>query len=187
MKRRSFLTSAASALPFALAEPFASALPPETIPRQTSVAATHLVRAGKDRFGEIHGPGYNEILFKTSTAETPSLFAIEHTRIMPGWGPPLHIHLEQEEWFYVMEGQVLFQVGDKRITLGPGDSILGPRNIPHAFTAVGKPARMLIVFTPGGKMEQFFRDTVAVGPKNMAGISLRYGMKVVGPPLSQSS
>jgi quercetin dioxygenase-like cupin family protein len=106
---------------------------------------------------------------------------------MPGWGPPLHLHVAQEEWFYVMEGQVLFQVGEQRLTLQAGDSILGPRNVPHAFLAVGpNPARMLITFTPGGRMEQFFRDNSADGPHQMAGVSMRYGVKVVGPPLSQS-
>jgi hypothetical protein len=45
---------------------------------------------------------------------------------------------------------------------------------------------MLIVFTPAGQMEQFFRDTAAVGPQQGAGVSTRYGVKVVGPPLSQS-
>jgi quercetin dioxygenase-like cupin family protein len=181
MKRRTFLTSAVSALPLALAEPFASALQPQSAPSST----VHLVGAHEDRFGEIHGPGYSEILFKTSSAETPTLFAIEHTKLIPGWGPPLHLHFSQEEWFYVMEGEVLFQVGDQRLTLKPGDSLLGPRNIPHAFTAVGpNPARMLITYTPGGQMEQFFRDTSGVGPQTMAGISTRYGVKVVGPPIS---
>ena len=182
MKRRNFLTSVASAVPLTLAEPFASALEPPTTASQI-----HLVRAHDDRFGEIHGPGYSEILFKTSAAETPSLFAIEHTKLIPGWGPPLHLHTAQDEWFYVLEGQVLIQAGDQRVTLKPGDSILGPRNVPHAFVAVGPhPARMLITYTPAGQMEQFFRDTAAVGPQNMAAISPRYGMKVVGPPLAQS-
>lgn len=184
MKRRSFLTSAAAALPLALAEPFASALEPKT----TVTPEIHPVRAQDDRFGEIHGPGYSEILFKTSSAETPSLFAIEHTKIMPGWGPPLHLHLEQEEWFYVVEGEVLIQAGDKRVTLKPGDSILGPRNVPHAFIAVGpNPAHMLITFTPAGQMEQFFRDTVSIGPHQAAAVFSRYGMKLVGAPLSSTS
>ena len=182
MKRRAFLTSAASAVPLLLAEPFASALQPEAATPQA-----HLVRAHEDRFGEIHAPGYSEILFKTSTTETPSLFAIEHTKIMPGWGPPLHIHLAQDEWFYVLEGKVLAQVGDQRVTLKPGDSILGPRNVPHAFVAVGPtPAHMLITFTPAGQMEQFFRDTVAAGPQQTAAVFSRYGMKLVGPRISQS-
>jgi quercetin dioxygenase-like cupin family protein len=188
MKRRSFLKSAASAVPLALAEPFASALQPQADPSSPAhLVRAHLVAANQDRFGEIHAPAYSEILFKTSAAETPSLFAIEHTKIMPGWGPPVHIHLAQEEWFYVTEGEVLFQVGDQRVTLKSGDSILGPRNVPHAFTAVGpNPARMLITFSPAGHMEQFFRDTAAVGTRNMAAVSHRYGMKVVGPPLTAS-
>ncbi|HTV07987.1 MAG TPA: cupin domain-containing protein [Candidatus Aquilonibacter sp.] len=183
MKRRNFLKTAAAALPLALADPLASALEPETAP----APPIHLVRAHDDRFGETHSPGYTELLFKTSTAETPSVFAIEHTKIMPGWGPPLHLHLAQEEWFYVIDGQVLAQVGDRRVTLNPGDSILGPRNVPHAFMAIGPaPAHMLITFTPAGHMEQFFRDTVAVGPRQAASVFSRYGMKLVGPPLSPS-
>jgi quercetin dioxygenase-like cupin family protein len=188
MKRRNFLKSAASALPLALAEPFASALETQSSAApQVHLVRAHLVAANQDRFGELHGPGYNEILFKTSTAETPTLFAIEHTKLVPGWGPPLHLHFAQEEWFYVIEGEVLIQAGDQRVTLKPGDSILGPRNVPHAFTAIGpNPARMLITYTPAGQMEQFFRDTASVGPKNMAADSIRYGVKVVGPPISQS-
>ena len=183
MKRRNFLKTAAAALPLALADPLASALEPETAP----APPIHLVRAHDDRFGETHSPGYTELLFKTSTAETPSVFAIEHTKIMPGWGPPLHLHLAQEEWFYVIDGHVLAQVGDRRVTLNPGDSILGPRNVPHAFMAIGPaPAHMLITFTPAGHMEQFFRDTVAVGPRQAASVFSRYGMKLVGPPLSPS-
>jgi quercetin dioxygenase-like cupin family protein len=183
MKRRNFLKTAASALPLALAEPFASALESQTIPTPQA----HLVRASEDRFGEVHSPGYTEILFKTSTAETPSVFAIEHTKIMPGWGPPLHLHLAQDEWFYVLDGQVLAQVGDQRVTLHPGDSVLGPRNIPHAFVAIGPtPAHMLITFSPAGQMEQFFRETAALGPQQGAPVYSRYGMKLVGPPLSQS-
>ncbi len=183
MKRRSFLTSAASALPLALAEPFASALESKT----ATTPQIHLVQAHEDRFGESHAPGYGEILFKTSTAEAPSLFAIEHIKIMPGWGPPLHLHVAQEEWFYVVDGEVRFQVGDQRLTLKAGDSILGPRNVPHAFAAVGPtPAHMLITFTPAGQMEQFFRDTVAVGPQQAASVFSRYGMKLIGPPLGAS-
>jgi quercetin dioxygenase-like cupin family protein len=181
MHRRRFLQSAASAVPLAFAGPLAHALEQPS----NETAQIHVVAAGEDRFGQVHSPGYTEILFKTSPAETPSIFAIEHTKIMPGWGPPLHIHLAQDEWFYVLDGQVLAQVGDQRITLKPGDSVLGPRNVPHAFLAVGAtPAHMLITFTPAGQMEQFFRDTVGLGPQQSAAVYGRYGMKRVGPPIT---
>ena len=74
-------------------------------------------------------------------------------------------------------------VGDKRFRLGPGDSAFGPRNIPHTFSHVGStPGRMLIAFTPAGKMEQFFR-TVATpnGPGMTPEIFDRFEMKYVGP------
>jgi quercetin dioxygenase-like cupin family protein len=183
MNRRHFLASAASALPLAVAKPFAPVLEPQA----AAAPQVHLIRAHEDRLGENHAPGYGEILFKTSTAETPSVFVIEHTQIMPGWGPPVHLHPAQEEWFYLLDGQVLAQVGDQRVTLHPGDSMLGPRNVPHGFMAIGPtPAHMLITFTPAGQMEQFFRDTVAVGPQQAASVFSRYGMKLVGPPLTQS-
>src|SRR5258708_32244929 len=80
-------------------------------------------------------------------------------------GPPLHMHLHQEEWFYVMEGEVLFQIGDSRKQLHAGDSVLGPRGVPHTFSSVGeKPGRMLIAFNPAGKVEGFFAATPLPNP-----------------------
>ncbi|MGA8938186.1 MAG: cupin domain-containing protein [Acidobacteriaceae bacterium] len=180
MKRRVFLKSAASTLPLVLTGPLADALPSAAPSPQI-----HVVPSGKDRFGETHAPGYAELLFKTAPQDSDgSLFAIEHNRMLPGYGPPLHLHYAQDEWFYVMEGEVLFQVGGQRVRLKPGESVLGPRNIPHAFTPVGpQPARMLITFTPAGKMEQFFRDTATLGPHQGPEIYSRYGMKRLGPPI----
>jgi mannose-6-phosphate isomerase-like protein (cupin superfamily) len=79
------------------------------------------------------------------------LLIIEHQNLKGG--PPVHAHPRQEEWFFVMEGEVLFQVGERRVTLHAGESILGPRGgprgVPHAFSAIGaQPAHILITFTP---------------------------------------
>lgn len=74
-------------------------------------------------------------------------------------GPPLHLHRAQEEYFYVLEGRSLFQVGEQKVELKPRESVLGPRGVPHTFVPVGEtPAWMLIGFTPAGQMEEFFRD-----------------------------
>jgi len=147
--------------------------------------AAHLVPAGEDIAGETRALGFSRISFKTSTQETGgNLFMIEHTNLLGG-GPPLHLHHEQEEWFYVMEGEVLFQVGEKRLLLKAGDSVLAPRKVPHAFSGAGtRPARMLIAFTPAGKMEQFFRDTaIPNAPREDAAFFRRYDMELLGPPL----
>jgi mannose-6-phosphate isomerase-like protein (cupin superfamily) len=146
----------------------------------------HVVLAAQDRFGEARTLGFSQIAFKTAAADTGgNLFMIEHSNLKPG-GPPLHLHLEQEEWFYVMEGQVRFQIGEKQLQLKAGDSVLAPRMVPHAFTAVGAtPAKMLIGFTPAGRMEQFFID--AAKQKSALqddALFAKYGMKIVGPPLT---
>jgi mannose-6-phosphate isomerase-like protein (cupin superfamily) len=164
-----------------LTQPFALAI--ESSDSTTKEA--QLVPSGEDRFGDSHSLGFSVIRFKTSTADTNgNLFVVEHSNLMPG-GPPLHLHLEQEEWFYVMEGEVLFQVGEKRLQLKAGDSVLAPRKVPHTFTAVGpKPGKMLIAFSPAGKMEQFFRDVaVPNGPKMDAATFRKYDMEYVGPPI----
>ena len=143
------------------------------------------MHASEDRFGEARSLGFSHIAFKTSTADTDgNLFVIEHSNLKPG-GRPLHLHLMQEEWFYVMEGEVLFQVGVKRLQLKAGDSLLAPRKVPHTFTAVGvKSAKMLIAFSPAGKMEQFFIDAQKqAGSLQDAAFFAKYDMKIVGQPI----
>jgi mannose-6-phosphate isomerase-like protein (cupin superfamily) len=179
MKRRTFLASAAALLPvvelqsFALGQ-LAAAAPPAT-PR--------VVAAGEDRLGEHHSRGYSSILFKVLPSETNGgLFVVEHMNLVQG-GPPLHMHLHQEEWFYIVEGEVAFQVGDSRKQLHAGDSLLGPRNVPHTFSAVpGKPGRMVIAFNPAGQMEEFLRSTAVPNPPVQdAAFFARYGMQLIGP------
>jgi mannose-6-phosphate isomerase-like protein (cupin superfamily) len=181
MKRRAFLKSAAALFPAAGVPSFAIGQA-ATAPASGEV---HLVAAGQDRLGEPHSRGYSSILFKVLPRETNGgLFIIEHAGLVKG-GPPLHMHLHQEEWFYVMEGDVLFQIGDGRRQLRAGDSILGPRGVPHTFSSVGeKPGRMLIAFNPAGKMEEFLRATAIPNPPVQdAAFFRRYEMELVGPPI----
>jgi quercetin dioxygenase-like cupin family protein len=181
MKRRSFLKATAALFPTAGLKSFAL---DQALPTPASSAA-HVIGSGQDRFAQPHSLGFSTILFKVASRDSNGeLFVIEHKNLLKG-GPPVHYHLHQEEWFYVIEGEVLFQVGSERKLLRGGESVLGPRMIPHGFCAVGeKPAHMIITFTPAGKMEEFFR-AVAVpnGPKMDAEVFRRYDMRYVGPPL----
>jgi len=178
MRRRSFLKSAAAVLPAGI-QSFAQ--PQLSVP--AGGADIHVVPDGQDRLGEPHSRGYSSMLFKVLPSETNNgLFILEHRNMTKG-GPPLHYHLHQEEWFYVIEGKVLFQVGDARKELGPGDSLVGPRMVPHTFSYAGeKPGRMLIAFTPAGKMEEFLRVTgVPNPPVQDAAFFSRYDMGLIGP------
>ena len=178
LQRRSFLKAFASIAPAAAMHNLVAQAPAPPPP-----AGLHPVGAGQDRSGHIHSLGFSSLAFKVSTADTAgNLFIIEHRNLVPDSGPALHMHLSQEEWFYVMEGRVSLIVGDQRITLGPGESILAPRRIPHTFSSIVPSSHMLIGFSPAGKMEQYFRDAngngaLAASPEFMN----RYDMQWIGP------
>ena len=176
MKRRSFLRSAAALLPAAGFDPLAIAAAP-------ALAQGHVIAAGQDTLRESHSLGFSSILFKVLPRETNNgLFVIEHMNLVKG-GPPLHEHPNQEEYFYVISGEVRFALGDQRVTLRAGDSVLGPRGIPHTFAAVeGKPSHMLIAFTPAGKMEEYFRATAIPNPpKQDAAFWRKFDVELLGP------
>ena len=177
MERRSFLRDAA-AVSAGLYELFANSagaraavVPP----------AAQVVGAGEDRYGQQRTMGFDHLAFKVGSADTDGrLFIVEHSHLLHG-GPPLHLHPHQEEWFYVMEGQVDFQVGEQRLRLGAGESVLGPRGVPHTFSAAGpKPGRMLIAFSPAGQMEMFFREVHDPHMQD-AEVWRQFGMELVGP------
>jgi mannose-6-phosphate isomerase-like protein (cupin superfamily) len=182
--RRTFLKSAASVIPAAAFQNVHAQSSPETLSAPTLPDPTlHPVPAGADRSGHPHSLGFSSLAFKVIPSDTAgNLLVIEHTNLMPNTGPALHLHFSQEEWFYIMEGEVRFQVGDRRIQLGPGESILAPRRIPHTFSAAGSPAQMLIAFTPADKMEQYFIDAAAhpeLAPTR--DFMNRYDMQWIGP------
>jgi len=77
-----------------------------------------LVPAGEDRLGERHGLGVSTIDFKV-IAPGGGLLALENTFHAKG-GPSRHLHLEQDEWFYVLESEFIIEVGDDRHALRPG-------------------------------------------------------------------
>jgi mannose-6-phosphate isomerase-like protein (cupin superfamily) len=183
MQRRSFLKAVAAAAPTAAMQEFLVKQARAQTPASPPTSTLHPVGAGEDRFGHPHSLGFSSILFKVPTSDTAGgLFVMEHTHLLPG-GPALHLHLYQEEWFYVMEGEVVFQVGDQRVHLHAGESVLAPRRVPHTFSAVGlTPGRLLIAFCPAGKMEQYFRDAEnAKASASDAEFMRRYEMEWIGP------
>ena len=133
MQRRFFLRAISAIVPAAgVQEILARQLEAQSAAPAAS-SGVHVVGAGSDCFGQPRNLGFSSsLLFKVSGSDTNgSLFIIEHAHLQPG-GPVLHLHLNQEEWFYVMEGEVAFQVGEQRIICDQG-MVLAPRRIPHRF------------------------------------------------------
>jgi quercetin dioxygenase-like cupin family protein len=143
------------------------------------------VVAGADLFGEQWGLGVSSIAFKVSRQVPSSLLILENTFHAKG-GPPRHLHHDQDEWFYALEGEFLFEIGHERFRLKPGDSVLAPRQMPHVWASVGDTGgRILVAFVPAGAMEAFFREVTpanAMPPQDPA-LWRAHGMELLGPPL----
>ena len=89
--------------------------------------------------------------------ETQGKFALIEAVSRKGNDPPPHIHRREEEIFYVLEGEVVFSVGDRTIKGMPGTMIFLPRDVRHSFTIESEQARMLILVTPAG-LERWFKE-----------------------------
>ena len=128
---------------------------------------------------------------KVSTADTDGdLYVFESTRLKEG-GPSHHYHFEQDEWWYVLEGEFLIKVGETIYEAKAGDTVFGPRMVPHSFAKVGPgESRLLMIFQPAGKMEECFRKISEGVTRNMTEAEQdtfreEHGHKRVGPPLRQ--
>ncbi|WP_240635634.1 cupin domain-containing protein [Hymenobacter rigui] len=125
---------------------------------------------------------------KVSGHDTNGDLAIfEQTSLSQGRGTPLHVHLGQDEVFYVLDGEYAFQVGEDKYRLKTGDSIFLPRQVPHAWTQVSARGHMLVTMQPAGKLEEFFVAMAALTteptPQQVAQLFAAHEMKVIGPPL----
>jgi quercetin dioxygenase-like cupin family protein len=158
-----------------------------SLPGTTGTSALPaFVPAGTDLLSAQRSLGVSTIQFKVSGAESPGLFILENVFHARG-GPARHMHPEQDEWFFVLEGDFLTEVGTERRLLKPGDSLFAPRGIPHVWAFVGNArGRILVGFNPPGKMETFFREVTkenAMPPLDPE-LWKAHGMQLVGPPLS---
>ena len=102
-------------------------------------------------------------------------------------GPPLHVHRDQDDTLYVLEGVLTVQVRDELFELGPGDFATVPPGIPHTFDNVRrdqKTVKVCNVMTPGG-LDAQFRDMAALrdDPAKIAQLREKYGTAMVGPTL----
>ena len=83
---------------------------------------------------------------------------VEHPMPPRALGSPLHTHRNEDEYSYILEGQIGLQLGDETLLTKAGDLVFKPRGIPHAFWNAGdEPARLLEIISPAG-FENYFRE-----------------------------
>ena len=108
--------------------------------------------------------------------------------------PPLHVHRRDDETFYVLEGEVTVFVGGDQIVLGPGQSVLAPRDVPHAYRVESEEAHWLLITTPAG-FEAFVREVAEPAPAEklppagrpfdptvLRQAAAKVGIEILGPP-----
>ena len=118
-------------------------------------------------------------------AETGDGFSlVEHPMPPRALAAPLHRHLREDEYSYVLEGRVGALLGDEVVVAGAGDLLFKPRNQWHTFWNAGdEPARILEIIAPAG-FERFFDELVDLGgavkadPRALAELCERYGLEM---------
>jgi mannose-6-phosphate isomerase-like protein (cupin superfamily) len=134
--------------------------------------------------------------FLATGDDTSGKYALFEAIVGLGGGPPLHAHSREEEGFYVMEGEITFTIGDKRLVVGAGMFANMPIGTPHAFkNDSSRPARMLITVAPAGLEKMFFEvgvalpsgSTTALPPTKeeidkLLAVAPRYGIEIKLPP-----
>jgi len=116
------------------------------------------VKANSDRFSKPITLFEGDTFYtKVSSKDTNGdLYMYESTRVKKG-GPIMHFHYAQDEVWFITEGTFLIKVGEETYEAKTGDTVFGPRGIPHSFSKTSEgPAKMIITFQPAGKMEEFF-------------------------------
>ena len=131
---------------------------------------------------------------KVSEADAGGRFALVEALAFRATEPPLHIHRNEDEAWYIVDGQMTFYVGDAVLEAGAGSFVYAPSGIAHTFTVDVEPTRVLVFASPAG-FERFAVELgesassdkppvgLAVpGPDVLAPVAGRYGIEVVGPP-----
>jgi mannose-6-phosphate isomerase-like protein (cupin superfamily) len=139
----------------------------------------------------IHVVG-DEVTIKISSRDTDGAFTVFEGRTRPLQGPPLHLHRDQDEWWYILEGEYRFEVDGREIHARAGDTVFAPRGTRHTFQNTGNsPGRTLTTVIPGG-LDIFFQELEAGAPRGtvpdlarIVPIFEKHGLELLGPPLAQ--
>ena len=121
-----------------------------------------------------------EFLVKAGADTTGGAFTVIEER--DPLDTPRHVHVHEDELFIVLEGEHVFEIGDREFAAGPGAVVFAPRGVPHAHRrAVPRTGRFLTLTSPAG-FESFFRELAAAEqsdePQEEAyrGVSEKYGI-----------
>jgi mannose-6-phosphate isomerase-like protein (cupin superfamily) len=130
--------------------------------------------------GEVYDTGAVRLRLLAQAPDQP--IAVTDSTVPPGFpGPVRHRHAHLTDAFFVLEGELTFDLGDEQRTLGPGAFVLVPSGVVHTFANRGSvPARVLNIQQPAG-IEQYLKEAMQRmlagqpwSPAEMAEVAFRY-------------
>jgi quercetin dioxygenase-like cupin family protein len=155
---------------------------------------TNIITPGESERTNYAGHLFDWKLLGSATGGTLALAEVEGWQ---GGEPPFHVHEREDEFFYILEGEMTFKIGDELKRATPGTMVWAPRAVPHGFMFDTERVRLLIGFSPAGQ-DTLFRafSTPATGtlprapqPAEMPDFEAieaadkRAGVIYLGPPL----
>lgn len=133
-----------------------------------------VVNPGEGRSVSLGGMG---VVFKVSGAQTGGAFAIVEHPIEPGRLVMPHMHRNEDEYSYVLEGTVGARIGDREVVAGPGSYVIKPRGLMHTFWNPGPaPARLLEIIAPAGFESYFIELAEAKDQRRGSELATKYGV-----------
>lgn len=141
------------------------------------------------------GPGEGRVIdlgdfsmtVKASEAETAGIVSVLEATEPAGFGPPMHVHHDCAEAFYVLEGEYVISLDGREVSCPAGSFIFIPQGVRHGFRVGDVPSRKLNFYFPAS-MVGYFDDLSAalrqedVGEEELAQIATVHAMEIVGPP-----
>ncbi|HEY3210626.1 MAG TPA: quercetin 2,3-dioxygenase [Actinomycetota bacterium] len=131
---------------------------------------------------------------KVADAASEGRFSLVEGLFFQNSEPPLHVHHNEDEAWYVLDGKLTFYVGDEAVEADRGSFVFAPKGIPHTFTVDVEPTRVLLLASPAG-FERFAlelgqpaasdappSDLMMPGPDVLGPVAERYGIEILGPP-----
>jgi mannose-6-phosphate isomerase-like protein (cupin superfamily) len=144
-----------------------------------------LVKRGDGRLIHVLG---NDIRVKISSRDTGGAFAVFEAQTQPFHGPPLHLHRDQDEWWYILEGEYRFEVDGQEIYARAGASVFAPRGSRHTFQNIGTATGQIVTTVVPGGIDIFFEELEMAVPRGavpdaakMIPIFKKHGFELLGP------
>ena len=143
-----------------------------------------VVGPGEGRYIDLGDFG---MTVKASEAETDGIVSVLEAEEPPGFGPPIHVHHDSAEAFYVLAGEYTMYLEDRKVVCPAGSFIFIPQGVRHGFTVGDVPSRKLNFYFPAMMIGYFDDLATALGrgdvsEEGLAGLAAAHAMEIIGPP-----